>query len=73
MSQIEAIYRHGVFQPLEPVELEENQRVRLNVQIPGADSIQRWLEEVRELQRRTVARRGVLPDSTEDIATDRMR
>lgn len=73
MTRIEAVYRHGVFQPLEPVELEENQRVRLDVQIPGAESIQRWLEEVRELQRRTVARHGVLPDSTADIAADRTR
>lgn len=73
MTQIEAIYRHGVFQPLAPVALEENQRVRLSVEIPPPESAQRWLKDVRELHRRTIARHGVLPDSTIDIAADRLR
>ena len=31
MSQIEAIYRHGVFEPLQPVDLQEEQRVTLDI------------------------------------------
>ena len=73
MSRVEAIFRQGVFQPLEPVHLAEEQRVRLSIEPAGGSSPQAWLEEVRKLQALVVARQGPLPDSTPDIAADRLR
>lgn len=73
MTQVDAIYRHGVFEPLGPVNLREDQRVRLNVLTPAEQSVELWLERVRLLQRPIVERNGNLPDSTVDIAADRTR
>lgn len=73
MPAIEAVYQGGVFRPLEEVRLPENQRVVLNIQAaPSADAAA-WLAEVRAHQERIIATRGYLPDSTPDIAADRVR
>lgn len=47
MSQIEAIYRHGVFEPLEPVDLEDEQRVRLSIEATKNGTWQQWLQRVK--------------------------
>ncbi len=73
MSHIEAIYRHGVFEPLEPVHLHEEQRVQLNVESVGEQSIQSWLGQVQAMQAVVIQRNGSLPDSSKEIAADRMR
>lgn len=76
MTQIEAIYHDGIFQPLQPVDLKENQRVRLNIKpLLGSDAQkwEEWLATVEEHKRRIIERRGILPDSTPDIAEDRRR
>jgi predicted DNA-binding antitoxin AbrB/MazE fold protein len=73
MSQIEAIYRHGVFEPLEPVNLPEEQRVRLNIEPAHSEAVVAWLERAQQLQDEIFKRRGFLPDSTSGIAEDRMR
>jgi predicted DNA-binding antitoxin AbrB/MazE fold protein len=73
MSQIEAIYRHGVFQPLEPVDLNEEQRVTLSIEPQRAEALEIWLEQVRKLRDDIYQLQGYLPDSTRDIAEDRMR
>jgi predicted DNA-binding antitoxin AbrB/MazE fold protein len=74
MSQIDAIYRHGVFEPLEPVnDLAEEQRVRLSVERTEIDAIETWIQNVRELHAAISKRQGFLPDSTPGIAEDRMR
>ncbi|HZZ44436.1 MAG TPA: antitoxin AF2212-like protein [Tepidisphaeraceae bacterium] len=39
MSHIEAIYRHGVFEPLNPVNLQEDQRVQLSIELSDNGSI----------------------------------
>jgi predicted DNA-binding antitoxin AbrB/MazE fold protein len=70
MKTVEAIYAGGVFKPIDPVPLPENQRVRLTVEPVDTTG---WLEAVREFQRKVVASHGVLPDSTPDIAADRRR
>ncbi len=74
MSSIEAIYRHGVFEPLEPVNnLEEEQRVRLSIDRTEKEAIETWLQRARELQAAIFKRQGFLPDSTPGIAEDRLR
>ncbi len=73
MHQIEAVFRGGAFQPLVPIQLPENQRVRLTVQPIGATDVEAWLADVRRRQQRIVDERGFLPDSTLDIAADRQR
>ena len=72
MTYVDAIYDGGVFKPLEPVEFQDQQRVRLAVQ-PVASSVQQWLKEVNEFHEAIIKRVGVLPDSTPDIAADRLR
>ena len=73
MYRTEAVYQHGVFRPLEPISLEENQRVILNVESAEAEDALAWLERVSESRRQFAAQHGILPDSTLDIAADRMR
>jgi predicted DNA-binding antitoxin AbrB/MazE fold protein len=74
MSRIEAIYQGGVFKPLEPVDLPENERVQLEiVKLSPETDIPAWLERARELQQRLFQRHGYFPDSTLDIAEDRAR
>jgi predicted DNA-binding antitoxin AbrB/MazE fold protein len=75
MSQIEAIFRHGVFEPLAPVDLKEEQRVRLSIEPAEKEAVEAWLERVRARHEEILRRRGgePLPDSTPEIAEDRMR
>lgn len=53
--------------------MPENQRVLLSVQTPAKQDTATWLAEVQEMQQRIVSARGYFPDSTTDIAADRMR
>jgi predicted DNA-binding antitoxin AbrB/MazE fold protein len=74
MTQVDAIYRNGVFNPLGVVALPENQRVRLSVHPLEADNdVRAWLARVQQRQRRIVSLRGYYPDSAADIAEDRRR
>jgi len=74
MTQLDAIYRNGVFNPLQAVALPENQRVRLSVQpLETKDDVRAWLARVQQRQQRILAERGHYPDSTADIAEDRRR
>jgi predicted DNA-binding antitoxin AbrB/MazE fold protein len=73
MTRVDAIYRDGVFQPLEDVRLPENQRVRLSVQPLAGDDARAWLTRVQQRQQRIIAERGYFPDSVADIAEDRRR
>lgn len=73
MSQIEAVFEHGVFRPLEPIALPENQRVQLEFEVIKPNDMLVWLEQARQNRQEIMDRCGVLPDSTPDIAEDRMR
>jgi predicted DNA-binding antitoxin AbrB/MazE fold protein len=74
MSHVEAIFRRGVFEPLGPVDLQEEQRVQLSIETSEKKTLTAWLEGVRELREGVMKRRGgPLPDSSVDIAADRMR
>jgi predicted DNA-binding antitoxin AbrB/MazE fold protein len=73
MTAVEAIYQGGVFKPLGEVHLPENQRVLLSIETPTGQDVAAWLAEVRQFQERIIAARGFFPDSTLDIAADRVR
>ena len=75
MSQIEAVYRRGVFEPLGPVDLKEDQRVQLNFEPIEKMTYEELLASVLELQARILKERNgeLMPDSTPGIAEDRMR
>jgi predicted DNA-binding antitoxin AbrB/MazE fold protein len=73
MIHVDAIYHNGVFEPLEPVNLQNEQRVTLSFEAVGKDSAKEWLETVRQRKAEFVKRHGMLPDSTPDIAADRLR
>jgi len=73
MSVIEAVYRHGVFEPLGPVNLKEEQRVEVHVAPAGKDGLETWIRKTQARQAEFIKKHGLLPDSTPDIAADRMR
>jgi predicted DNA-binding antitoxin AbrB/MazE fold protein len=73
MNQIDAIYRHGVFEPLQPVDLKEEQRVRLKIELAEKETIADWFKRVDARREEIFQREGYLPDSTLDIAEDRRR
>jgi len=73
MTRVDAIYQDGVFRPLTPIHLEENQRVALCVEPLRREDALAWIERVGKSRREFAAEHGVLPDSTIDIAADRMR
>ncbi len=73
MSRIEAVYRHGIFVPLGPVDLQDGQRVRLCIEPMDKEPPEAWLERVKRHQAELVEKHGCLPDSTPGIAEDRMR
>lgn len=73
VSVIEAIFQNGVFKPVKEVNLPENQRVFLSIQSPNGQDVAAWLTEVQEHHRQIVFTRGYFPDSTPDIAADRVR
>ena len=73
MTQIDAVYRGGVFEPLEPVSLPDDQHVRLSIHPCSSQDWQNWLQRTEEHKADIVRRFGVLPDSAPDIAADRLR
>ncbi len=73
---IEAIFRNGVFEPLQPIDLPEGQRVRLIVQRNepfSKEAVDAWLKRVQARQATIMEREGLLPDNTPGIAADRLR
>ncbi len=73
MVQVEAVFRNGAFQPLAPTNLSENQRVRLTVERIEPSDAAAWLARVQRRHEQMIAENRVLPDSTPDIAADRLR
>jgi hypothetical protein len=73
MSRVDAVYRHGVFEPLQPVNLREEKRVQLSFDLSGGEAPPAWLSRVQAMQAAIVQRQGPLPDSALDIAADRVR
>jgi predicted DNA-binding antitoxin AbrB/MazE fold protein len=73
MTEVPAVFEGEVFRPLGKVELRERQRVQLRFEPVSPADVQAWLNEVEELHRKIIEKRGCFPDSTPDIAADRMR
>jgi len=73
MTRVDAIYQDGVFRPLEPVFLCENQRVALSVEPIQKDDPLAWIKRVGDFRREMAAKRGIFPDSAVEIASDRTR
>jgi predicted DNA-binding antitoxin AbrB/MazE fold protein len=73
MNTIEAVYQDGVFKPVGDVALRENQRVRLSIQPVEPTEILDWLRRAQALRQQILERRGPFPDSTPEIAEDRLR
>lgn len=73
MFRTDAIYQNGVFKPLEPIALPENQRVSLEIVSSEPQEGDAWLEETSRLRKALAAKYGTFPDSTLDIAADRVR
>jgi len=72
MIHVEASYQNGVFVPLEQVKLPENQRVRLTFEAVAPKDWQEWLAAVQKRHEEFVRQHGYLPDSTPEIARDRL-
>jgi predicted DNA-binding antitoxin AbrB/MazE fold protein len=70
---IQAIFRHGVFEPLEPVNLSEEQRVHINIVPETKPTLEAWFDETQATHARFLREHGPLPDSTPGISADRMR
>jgi predicted DNA-binding antitoxin AbrB/MazE fold protein len=73
MPQIEAVFQNGVFRPLGDVAMTENQRVHLNFEPVEAQEARSWMVEVQRIHQDFIARRGYVPDTTCDIASDRQQ
>jgi predicted DNA-binding antitoxin AbrB/MazE fold protein len=73
MSRVEAVYQEGVFKPAGEVELPENQRVWLDFEPIKPMDLHAWLAESQRIHERFIQEHGYLPDSTPDIAADRLR
>lgn len=70
---VDAVYENGVFRPLGPVSLRENQRVVVCVEPPTKEDAMAWIKRVSQAREEAASRYGILPDSTIDIAADRLR
>ena len=72
MTTVEAVYSDGVFKPVEPVSLAENERVRLQVEVVSTEA-EAWFDQMRQSRERLAAKYGTFPDSTVGIREDRRR
>jgi len=73
MHTIDAIFADGVFKPIGPIAIADNQRVRLTIEKAESVDAVAWMAELQEFQAQIIASHGILPDSTLDIAADRRR
>ncbi len=73
MFRTDAVYQDGVFKPLSPVTLYENQRVSLDIKPLEQEDATAWIERVSKHREQLAAKYGVMPDSAIDIAEDRAR
>jgi predicted DNA-binding antitoxin AbrB/MazE fold protein len=65
-NHVDAVYENGVLRPLEPLPLEEHQRVRVTISSISADSLASLVDRsFLEQARREVAAAGYIPTHEE--------
>lgn len=72
-AQLEAIVENGVLRPLDRLPFAEQQHVWVRVEPLEAHDVRRWLAQVVRHQKAVLDRQPPLPDSSQDIAEDRLR
>lgn len=72
-AQLEAIVENGVLRPLDQLPFLDQQHVWVRVEPLEAHDVQQWLTRVTQHQQSVLQRVPRLPDSTPDIAEDRLR
>lgn len=58
---ITAVYEGGVLRPLDPVDLSENQQVRIRILVEDLDDVERKMARA-EVESSLIARVGYVPD-----------
>ena len=72
-AQLEAIVENGVLRPLDRLPFVDQQHVWIRVEPLEAYDVRQWLMKVVQHQQSVLNRMLPLPDSTPDIAEDRLR
>ena len=73
MTTVEAVYQNGLLRLLTPVPLAENQRVSIDIKPSKEMDLESWYQLAKSFREQMQAKYGTYPDSTFDIATDRLR
>ncbi len=69
MSRIEAIYRNSVFEPLEAVNLPEEQRVHLRIEPADKETLEAWLEHAANFGKQSTCDRVFFPRARQELQT----
>lgn len=72
-AQLEAIVENGLLRPLDRLPFFDQQHVWVRVEALEDHDVQQWLTGVMQHQQSVLLRVPHLPDSTSDIAEDRLR
>lgn len=69
---VDAVFQNGVFKPIQPVQLSENENVRLVVQSQSSQQAALdWLKQLRATRQELRQKYGSLPDSLALITEER--
>jgi len=69
---VQAVYQNGVFRPLSPLSISENEIVELSIQPMRAD-VPDWILRLRNVREHISRGKPLFPDSAVEIAEDRQR
>ena len=72
-TTMEAVVENGLLRPLQNLPFADRERVMIRVERIESPDVAGWLAAVDRHQKSVLDREGILPDSTLDIAEDRMR
>lgn len=72
MMHVQAVYQNGVFKPLSPLTISENQIVELSIH-PPREMTPDWVAHLREVREQLGRGKPLFPDSALEIAQDRQR
>lgn len=72
MTQVQAVYQNGVFKPLSPLTIAENEIVELSIRQTHAE-VPDWIARLRNVREQISQGKPFFPDSASEIAEDRQR